>query len=127
MEYRNVGWAGLTNQSGVRRLFLGLVLVVLAFSPRTFAQTAVPAPECTPPPNEYQAGTILWTQTSGEARALAYQAFTLARMVLDQDLRVKRRGGQRRAVVVDVDETVLDNSRYQATLLKNRQPYNSNT
>jgi 5'-nucleotidase (lipoprotein e(P4) family) len=28
---------------------------------------------------------------------------------------------------VDVDETVLDNSRYQATLLKNRQPYDSNT
>jgi 5'-nucleotidase (lipoprotein e(P4) family) len=117
----------LVNQVRVRRLWLGVLLAALAYSPATIAQTAAPAPECTPPLNEYQAGAILWTQTSGEARALAYQAFTLARMVLDQDLRVRRRGGQRRAVVVDVDETVLDNSRYQATLLKNRQPYNSNT
>lgn len=111
----------------VRRVRLSLLLVTLVCSPAAFAQTAAPAPECPVPRNEYQAGAILWTQTSGEARALAYQAFTLARMVLDQDLRARRRGGLRRAVVVDVDETVLDNSRYQATLLKNRQPYSSTT
>lgn len=127
MKYGQLGGRSLITHVGVRRLWLGVVLTVLAYSPATFAQTAAPTPECTPPPNEYQAGAVLWTQTSGEARALAYQAFTLARMVLDQDLRMRRRGGQRRAVVVDVDETVLDNSRYQATLLKKRQPYNSNT
>jgi 5'-nucleotidase (lipoprotein e(P4) family) len=106
-------------------LWLGLALATLTCPPAAFAQTAAPAPECQAPVNEYQAGAILWTQTSGEARALAYQAYTLARMVLDRDLRIRRRGGPRRAVVVDVDETVLDNSRYQATLLKNRRPYDS--
>jgi len=116
----------LTNRQGVRRLWLAPAFAAMTFSSAAFAQTAATAvPQQAD--NEYQAGAILWTQTSGEARALAYQAFTLARMVLDQDLRLKRRAGQRRAVVVDVDETVLDNSRYQATLLKNRQPYDSNT
>lgn len=116
----------LINQRVVRRLWLGLMFAALTFSSSVFAQMAAPATQ-QQADNEYQAGAILWTQTSGEARALAYQAFTLARMMLDQDLRLKRRAGRRRAVVVDVDETVLDNSRYQATLLKNRQPYDSNT
>src|SRR2546427_9999300 len=73
--------------------------------------------------NEYQVGAILWTQSSGEKAALAYQAFSLARLRLDQDFRANRRNKMRRAVVVDVDETVLDNSRYQANLVKERRPY----
>ena len=36
--------------------------------------------------NEYQTGAILWTQTSAEYRALVYQAFSLAKLRLDQDL-----------------------------------------
>jgi 5'-nucleotidase (lipoprotein e(P4) family) len=127
MEYRQPFEPGPFKRPGLRRRWLGLTLVALTCFPATFAQTAAPAADCKTPANEYQAGAILWTQTSGEARALAYQAFTLARMMLDRDLRLKRRAGQRRAVVVDVDETVLDNSRYQATLLKSRQPYDSNT
>jgi 5'-nucleotidase (lipoprotein e(P4) family) len=76
-----------------------------------------------PADNEYQEGAILWTQTSGEMRALAYQAFNLARLVLDRDLRIHRRNRMKPAVIVDVDETILDNSRYQATLLKNRRSH----
>lgn len=102
------------------RLLLALTLLA-SNGPLAFAQTAAPAPA--PVSNEYQEGAILWTQASGEARALAYQAFALARMTLDRDLRVNRRSRTRRAVVVDVDETVLDNSPFQATLLKNRQGY----
>ena len=75
--------------------------------------------------NEHQVGGILWTQTSGEWRALSYQAFALARMSLDRDLRVNRRSRMRRAVIVDVDETVLDNSPYQAMTVKTRTAYES--
>jgi 5'-nucleotidase (lipoprotein e(P4) family) len=75
--------------------------------------------------NEHQAGGILWTQTSGEWRALSYQAFALARMSLDRDLRANRRSRMKRAVIVDVDETVLDNSPYQAMLVKTRRGYES--
>lgn len=77
--------------------------------------------------NEHQVGGILWTQTSGERVALAYQAFAMARMSLDRDLRVNRRNRVKRAVIVDVDETVLDNSPYQAMLVKTRRSYESKT
>jgi 5'-nucleotidase (lipoprotein e(P4) family) len=80
-----------------------------------------------PADNEYQVGAILWTQSSAEKAAMSYQAFTLARMMLDRDLRTNRNKRMRRAVIVDVDETVLDNSRYQAMLIKTRQNYASKT
>jgi len=79
--------------------------------------------------NEYQTGAILWTQSSAEYRALAYQTFSLARLVLDQALRdqwtgrAHRRSGKAPAVIVDVDETVLDNSRYQAELVLRESAY----
>lgn len=107
----------------VRTHLLG-VLIILACALVTVGQTSAPAPQ-PQADNDYQEGAVLWTQSSGEAKALAYQAFTLARMMLDRDLRMNRRSRMRRAVVVDVDETVLDNSLYQATLIKNRQSYNS--
>jgi 5'-nucleotidase (lipoprotein e(P4) family) len=112
------------NHLKVRRMWLRVMLVTMACSLSAFAQTAAPAPQ-QQADNIYQEGAIVWTQTSGEARALSYQAFNLARMMLDRDLQMYRRSRMRRAIVVDADETVLDNSRYQATLLKNRQNYSS--
>jgi len=72
--------------------------------------------------NEYQIGAILWTQSSAEYRALAYQTFVLARLRLDQAL--ARRGAKPPAVIVDADETVLDNSRFQAELILRNAGYN---
>lgn len=97
------------------------LLLSLTFlsSANVVAQATQPAPA--PANNEYQEGALVWTQASGEMRALSYQAFNLARMVLDRDLRMRHRNRLRPALIVDVDETILDNSRYQATLLKNRQ------
>ena len=71
---------------------------------------------------EYEVGAVLWTQSSAEYRALAYQSFTLARLRLDQDLsrhstRSQQSSKLRPAVIVDLDETVLDNSRYDAELV----------
>ncbi|HZI46637.1 MAG TPA: 5'-nucleotidase, lipoprotein e(P4) family [Pyrinomonadaceae bacterium] len=77
--------------------------------------------------NEYQVGAILWTQTSAEKAALSYQAFSLARLRLDQDFRAHRNRRVKRAVIVDVDETVLDNSRYQAKLAKEQKPFEAKT
>lgn len=109
-------------QREAKRLWLGVGLLILTTALNTTAQTPATQTEAN---NQYQEGAIVWTQTSGEARALAYQAFNLARMILDRDLRMNRRNRMRRAIVVDADETVLDNSRYQATLLKNRRNYDS--
>jgi len=72
--------------------------------------------------NEYQTGAVLWMQSSAEFRALAYQAFSLAKLRLDQAVTNSKPGRAARslkppAVVVDVDETVMDNTRFQAELL----------
>jgi 5'-nucleotidase (lipoprotein e(P4) family) len=69
-------------------------------------------------------GAVLWQQTSGERRALSYQAFTLARMMLDRDLRMNRGHRKPRAVIVDLDGTILDNSRFEGMLLQKRVNYN---
>jgi 5'-nucleotidase (lipoprotein e(P4) family) len=45
--------------------------------------------------------------------------------MLDRDLRVHKTSRLRRAVVVDVDETILDNSRFQARLIVNNSAFNS--
>lgn len=80
--------------------------------------------------NEYQAGAILYMQKAGEYRALAYQAFNLAQMRLDADFEKKNlkklpkiERKRARAVVVDVDETILDNSPQQSFLVINRLPF----
>jgi 5'-nucleotidase (lipoprotein e(P4) family) len=114
----------LTNQWRAREMWLWLPLLIITFCPNTFAQTTASAAR-QQADNEYQEGAILWTQASGEMRALTYQAFTLARMMLDRDLRINRRSHMKRAIVVDADETVLDNSRYQAMLLKKRHNYDA--
>jgi len=59
---------------------------------------------------------------------MTYQAFNLARMRFDMDkkLRKKLPKSERkkpRAIIIDADETVLDNSPYFAKLIKNRSPF----
>ena len=68
---------------------------------------------------EYTEGATLWVQNAAEFRALSYQAFNSARLYLDRALLTKRTR-KKPAVVVDIDEAVLDNSPYQAmNILKN--------
>lgn len=78
--------------------------------------------------NEYQAAATLWMQKSAEYRAISYQAFNWARIVLDDDEKnvkklPKAERKRTRAVVVDIDETVLDNSPSQAQGLRDRTPF----
>ena len=68
-------------------------------------------------PRDYQIGAYLWYQNSGEFRALCYQAYNLGRYKLDVDLENKH--NRKRAVVFDIDETVLDNSSGGAYEIKN--------
>jgi acid phosphatase len=95
------------------------VLAMLAAS-AIFAQTSeLPANQKLIP--------TLWVQTSEEWRGLAAQSFRLATLMLDQALRNKRwtavdqTGDYRKlppAVILDADETVLDNSPSQAREVK---------
>ena len=78
--------------------------------------------------NEYQVAATLYQQKAAEYRALTYQAFNWARVVLDGDEKTAKKlpkieRKKPRAVVVDIDETVLDNSPSQAQLIKKRAPF----
>lgn len=67
---------------------------------------------------ENNINSILWYQKSGEARALFYQAYNLADMMLEKAFSDKT-FTKKPAVIVDLDETILDNSSYMATLAFN--------
>ncbi len=66
--------------------------------------------------------STLWQSTSAEYNALAYQAYNIARLRLDEDLKIKR--SQKRAIIVDADETVIDNSAFQIRMIVEGADYN---
>lgn len=84
--------------------------------------TANPSPVQQRSKTEHTVLAIVWYQTAGEFRALCYQAYTLAKLRLDNDL-LTRKSTKKRAVVVDIDETVLDNSPHAARLIKENASY----
>jgi len=109
-----------------------IVSTYFATASTTAQQNAQPAPVSAD--NEYQVAAVLYMQKAGEYRALAYQAFNLAQWQLDADFDKKNvkklpkeERKRARAVVVDVDETVLDNSPQQAYSIKVRQPFDLKT
>jgi 5'-nucleotidase (lipoprotein e(P4) family) len=65
---------------------------------------------------------VLWQQHAAEYRALCYQAFNLASERLEKVK--KKHRGLPYAIITDIDETVLDNSRHEAQLIVNHDQYN---
>src|SRR3979490_530947 len=98
---------------------IALTLLICISSVASFGQAPTE-----PAQNTYIEGAVLWQQSSGERRGLSYQAFTLARMMLDRDLRINRRRGKPRAVIVDLDETVLDNGLNEGRQVRNHVNFN---
>ncbi len=91
-----------------------------------------------PAPHE-NLNSVLWVQSSVEYAAIAEQSYRLAARVLEEalvdsswtaSLEQMTAGDFRHlppAVVLDVDETVLDNSAYQARLILDRDTYSGPT
>ena len=105
-----------------------IALLVISTFAGAFASAQAPAPAAD---LDYQTAAVLYMQKAAEYRALAYQAYNIARMRLDQDLDKKNvkklpkaERGRPRAVIVDIDETVLDNSPSQALGIKTGRPFN---
>jgi len=108
-----------------RRLPATVLLAAISLS-NALAQTPVPAADL-----DYQVAAVLFMQKSAEYRALTYQAFNIARLRLNEDFEKKNlkklpKGERKRprAIVVDIDETVLDNSPSQARSIMTGRPYN---
>lgn len=68
--------------------------------------------------------SLNWFQRSGEYQALSWQAFNSARVAFDA---APSLAGKPKAVIVDLDETMLDNSAYTAWQAKQGQPYTDRT
>ncbi len=71
--------------------------------------------------NEAQLYAVLWHQTAAEYHALTYQAYNLARLRLDED--IARNETHPKAIIVDIDETVLNNSAYNAREILGQTSY----
>jgi len=132
-----------------KKAFAGILICLLVLS----SCVGVRSPETrgTPPPRP-QAGvpkavlsgfrdthemlySILWMQTSAEYGALARSVYVLARRALEAALAdpawtaaLEQQGlaplPDKTAVILDIDETVLDNSPYEAQLILEGKPYN---
>jgi 5'-nucleotidase (lipoprotein e(P4) family) len=59
---------------------------------------------------------VSWYQHSSEMTALYYQGFNIAKLRLDEAIKTKT-SAKPLAVVVDIDETMLDNSPFETLLL----------
>ena len=80
---------------------------------------------------------VIWMQTALEYEASALQAYRLAALQLDAALAdrswtaaIEQTGDASTlppAVILDVDETVLDNSYYQARMVRDNTPYTTAT
>ncbi|MEZ4449398.1 MAG: HAD family acid phosphatase [Nannocystaceae bacterium] len=89
------------------------------------ASASADAPGCRTTPG---LGAIVWTQTSAEFAANSVGAFAQATLALDRALKDKKTSAADEqqgsfaklppAVILDIDETVLDNSPYQAWLTR---------
>jgi 5'-nucleotidase (lipoprotein e(P4) family) len=110
----------------IRKMHLGLIMlvVVAALLASPFERRA--AAFDTVDLNEQLVMATLWMQTAAEYRALCYQTFNLARVNLQAFLSYYQ-GQKPVAVIVDADETVIDNSAYEAFLIGNNFGYSSKT
>lgn len=74
--------------------------------------------------NQQTVSAVNWFQQSGEYEALTWQAFNSARLAFDHAPSLT---GKPKAVIVDLDETMLDNSAYSAWQAKGDQPFTAKT
>jgi acid phosphatase len=103
-------------------VLLSLVMAATACSARTTPPAAAPTapPAAAAPAKAPLPDSIVWFRTSVEYRATAIQAYRLAALMLDRALADRTWtaaleqtgdfGSKPPAVILDVDETVLDNS-----------------
>jgi 5'-nucleotidase (lipoprotein e(P4) family) len=88
------------------------------------AATQAPPPPKRDDPPYRSLDANLYMQTSAEYRACCYQAFSLAESRLRGILTTPYRGPCR-AVILDLDETVIDNGAFQATMIRNGWAFDS--
>lgn len=134
-----------TPMSTMHRISFATLLLLLGGCAATLKSTPPPAASPASAPSQAAASTspapddnlnaVVWQQTALEYRLIAEQTFRLAGKQLDRALqdaswdalskedRDRPAQGLPPAVIVDVDETVLDNSPYQVRLIREHRSF----
>jgi acid phosphatase len=101
---------------------LALALVVFSFACRTAAPVAPAA--CNPA--ESLLNATLWMQRSAEYRASALQAYATATRMLDAALAQTPASPLPPAIVLDLDETSIDNMDFESMVIRRGIAYDQN-
>lgn len=117
-------------------IWLSPLLVVACARTRAPTPPSAPAPTATHTADNYELDglmSVLWQRSSAEAEALYLQAWGGARRVLDAALAdprwtaaIEQGGDYGRlppAIIVDIDETILDTSDYMVERLRSGKPF----
>jgi 5'-nucleotidase (lipoprotein e(P4) family) len=107
-------------------LILGLLLA-LAPSHSLFADNNPQNAYTVKDLNEQTVMALTWFQTSAEYRELCYQAFNFAGMLVDKAVASRSDGDMPLAIIADLDETLIDNSAYDAGLIGRDASYSGKT
>ncbi|PTB95677.1 5'-nucleotidase, lipoprotein e(P4) family [Marivirga lumbricoides] len=107
-----------------KNILLPFTFIIL-FSCQTAKVTSTKNAE--PLLSEQLGNATLWFQKSAEMQAAYLQAYGFGKMLLAQKMDTLSVGSKKPAVVLDLDETVLDNSPYEARLFLNGETYASET
>jgi acid phosphatase len=104
---------------------LSVILAVLTIGspPRVCGQESSQAPLRSETPAFRGLDANLYLQTSAEYRAVCLQTFQWAMVRLKQALATAPQDGRRPVVVMDLDETVIDNGGFQSWLLRSGLAY----
>ena len=103
-----------------------ILLLIFSFGCKTSSTTTsnsvVKQKDCSIPKREHSVQALLWQQNAAEYKALCFQAFNLAKLQLDK-LTNNRQYKRPIAVVTDIDETVLDNSPFNARMIRDNKGF----
>jgi 5'-nucleotidase (lipoprotein e(P4) family) len=112
-------WPAGSPAAGRRRRAVGGPPALLLVLFLTGCATATTPPPCNP--GTQLVNPTLWMQSAAEYRAAARQTYSAAQRALDAAL--AQPSSRPRAVILDLDETALDNSRYAARMIEKGAPF----
>lgn len=101
-----------------------LILLLTTACEKPTTKEAVEPKAPAPKVQEYLMASTLFVQYSAEYQALCLQAYNVAS---DRLLKIVASGVEKPAVVLDIDETILDNSAYSAWQVATDNPYSTET
>ena len=109
----------------IRALILSLFIFVSGSL--VTAQDQGQAPYALKDLNEQSVLALVWMQASAEYRELCYQAYNLADMLVDKAISAAKPGDKPLAIIADLDETLLDNSAYDAGFIGRNDAFSGKT